>query len=88
MPAKSDINNPLLSIVICTYNREKYIVDSLTHLAIQKCNKESYEVLIINNNSTDSTETKCLTFIKDHPQLNISYIFEEKQGHSYARNSA
>jgi glycosyltransferase involved in cell wall biosynthesis len=45
-----------------------------------------YEIVIVNNNSTDRTKSICLKFIDDQPDLNCHYIEETNQGLSYARN--
>jgi glycosyltransferase involved in cell wall biosynthesis len=41
---------------------------------------------LVNNNSTDNTETECNRFIIDYPQINFCYFVELKQGLSNARN--
>ncbi len=75
-----------LSIIICTYNREKFLGVALESLAHQHLKKEKYEIIVINNNSTDSTEEICKNFEKKHPELNFVYAIEQKQGLSFARN--
>lgn len=76
-----------VSVVVCTYNREKYIGETLEHLVNQSSSKELYEVIIINNNSTDGTEEICQKLIKRHPGVNWEYINEKNQGHTFARNA-
>ncbi len=78
--------NCFLSVIICTYNREKYIQESLNCIATQSLKNEFYELVIVNNNSTDHTDSICVKFKSDHPDLNIKYIFENESGLSYARN--
>ncbi|MCR9172819.1 MAG: glycosyltransferase [bacterium] len=75
-----------VSIVICTYNRDKFIGEALDSLANQTLNAENFEILIVNNNSNDTTETICKKFINDHPELDVNYVMERQQGLSYARN--
>lgn len=79
-------NAPVLSIIVCTYNREQYIETTLQHLVKQNIDKALIEILIVNNNSTDNTEDICLNFIKKNPQEPILYFLETQQGHSYSRN--
>ena len=43
-------------------------------------------MIIINNNSTDNTESICKSFIRNHPEIQIAYFNEHNQGLSYARN--
>ncbi len=75
-----------LSIIVCTYNRDDFISFCLESLKNQtlECNK--YEIVLINNNSTDNTENICLKFQKDNPDINFNYKVEKKQGLSAARN--
>ena len=75
-----------ISAIICTYNREDLILNTLTGLKNQSIDPGLFEIIIVNNNSTDQTETICKQFIEDHPQLNCHYVEEKKQGLSYSRN--
>ena len=77
---------PKISVVICTYNREKYLPLCLEHLKNQTASKELFEIVIINNNSTDSTHLICIDFISKNPDLNIAYEIEFNPGLSHARN--
>ncbi|MDR0420846.1 MAG: glycosyltransferase [Prevotellaceae bacterium] len=79
-------NNYKLSVVICTYNRAGFIIDGLVALVKQTLNRALFEVLVINNNCTDNTETLCKNFASDIPDFNYRYIVETRQGISYARN--
>lgn len=74
------------SVIICTYNRDKYLIETLNSLGSQSLDKNMYEILIVDNNSTDSTGSVSDVFIKEHPNLDIHYIKELNQGISYARN--
>lgn len=77
---------PKISVVICTYNRDKFIRTALQKLSEQTLRPEEYEVIIIDNRSTDNTADICKTFIAEHPGFNFRYVFEEKKGLSFARN--
>ncbi|MDR0970652.1 MAG: glycosyltransferase [Lentimicrobiaceae bacterium] len=76
----------MISIVICTYNRDKYIYNVLKSIAEQEYPVELYEIVLINNNSTDNTEALCLKFRNDYPHVNFQYHIETQQGLSFARN--
>ena len=76
----------MLSIIVCTFNRAEYIGENLRHLKQQKCNTSLFEVIIVNNNSTDNTEQICKQFIQDEKPTNFHYFLELNQGHSFARN--
>lgn len=74
-----------ISIIICTYNRCESLKDTLDSLIAQDDNTLDYEVIVVDNNSKDATNTLVKSYI---PKFNgcLRYIFEPKQGLSYARN--
>lgn len=75
-----------ISFIICTYNREIYIEQCLNHLKDQSASADKFEIVIINNNCTDSTDLIVNNFITINPSLSIQYYIEKKAGLSYARN--
>ena len=77
---------PEISVAVCTYNRADVLPKCLESLINQTTDKELFEVLIIDNNSTDDTKRIALDFCGKN--TNFKYIFEEKQGLSHARNRA
>jgi glycosyltransferase involved in cell wall biosynthesis len=76
----------MLSIIICTYNREKYLYNVLKSLAENDFPCSEYEIVLVNNNSTDNTENECQRFQQGFPQVDFRYFLEENQGLSHARN--
>ena len=78
--------SPEISVIICTYNRDKYLFRALECLKNQDISSEKYEIILINNLSTDSTEEICKDFISLNPGLTVSYFIENQQGLSFARN--
>lgn len=55
-----------VSVVICCYNGESRITETLTHLAQQKVPATlQWEVIIVNNNSTDNTSIAAKRFIEE-----------------------
>lgn len=80
------MDNLFLSVGVCVYNKEKEIPQALQSLAEQTISKDLFEIIIVDNNSTDNTESVVKKFIKEHPDLNIKYFKEMNQGVSYARN--
>jgi len=76
----------MLSIIICTYNRDKYLYDALKCIAENSFPCSEYEIVLVNNNSTDNTVNECKRFHKDFPQVNFNYFVELNQGLSFARN--
>jgi glycosyltransferase involved in cell wall biosynthesis len=78
--------SPFISIIICTYNRGGYIRDNLHSLFQTNASPGQFEILIIDNNSTDNTSAVINEAIARHPSFNLKYIKESKQGTSHARN--
>lgn len=79
---------PLVTIAICTFNRADYLRDTLNDLALQTEDPRRFEILVINNNSTDETATVCSEFAAGTEQIQFRMVTEEKQGLSHARNRA
>ena len=77
---------PAISVVICTYNRDKFIGESLNCLAKQDLSPDAFEIIVVDNNSTDNTAAIAKDFIATHPDLNIRYVLEPNKGLSFARN--
>lgn len=78
--------NKQLSIIICTYNRDKYIAESIRASFNQTTDPEHYEVIVINNNSTDRTHEICTNLLNAPDALPFRYFIETSQGLSHARN--
>ncbi|MDR3217908.1 MAG: glycosyltransferase [Dysgonamonadaceae bacterium] len=74
------------SVVICTYNRAKYLSATLESVARQSYSAANFEIVIVDNNSTDTTEAVSLAFRDTYKDLNIRYFMEARQGISYGRN--
>ncbi|MCF6366842.1 MAG: glycosyltransferase [Bacteroidales bacterium] len=75
-----------LSVVICAYNRASYVYKGLTALNSQTADNKLFEVIVVDNNSTDNTKEICCNFIKKNPKFNLKFVRETKQGLSFARN--
>jgi glycosyltransferase involved in cell wall biosynthesis len=78
---------PFISIIIPTYNRANYIAITLNSFLNQSYNHKYYEIIVVNNNSTDNTQAILDEFISKNPSR-IRSIFESRQGVHYARNKA
>lgn len=76
-----------ISAIVCTYNREQYILDVLTSLSDQTLESSLYEILLVDNNSTDATPLLCMDFAQYKGDVQFHYYKETKQGLSYARNT-
>lgn len=67
------------SVIIPTYNSEKTITSPLTSALNQSVSQQDYEVILVDDGSTDSTRT-----IAEHFPIKI--IQQKKQGPAVARN--
>ena len=76
----------MLSAIICTYNRAKYIGNLLESIAANDLDKKEYEILLVDNNCTDNTRDICEAFAEAHKDLQFRYTNEPEQGLSAARN--
>jgi glycosyltransferase involved in cell wall biosynthesis len=87
-PAVNGVREPLVSVVICTYNRAESLERTLASLGqMQVASHVSWEVLVVDNNSTDRTRAVVERFAS-RGQPNCRYLFEPRQGKSYALNAA
>ena len=74
-----------LSIIVPVYNVDKYLVKCLDSLLMQDIPKTDYEIIIVNDGSTDSSLTIAENFKSKH--ANISLISQENGGLGAARNT-
>ncbi len=77
-----------LSIVMCTRNRShllRKVLDCFDREVIMPPGLE-LEMIIVDNDSTDSTEAVVKDCISQHRSYSLRYVFEEKSGLSHARN--
>jgi glucosyl-dolichyl phosphate glucuronosyltransferase len=74
-----------LSVILCTYNRSQRLKKALESIAgSQLPAAADWEVLVVDNHSTDDTREAILNFCLLHPRFR--YVFEGDQGLSHARN--
>ncbi|NHN30201.1 glycosyltransferase [Paenibacillus agricola] len=71
---------PLFSVIIPTYNRDKYIARAIRSVLRQTC--EDYEIIVVNDGSTDRTEKIVSTFGD-----RVRYVYQKNLGPSEARNT-
>lgn len=77
----------LISTVICTFNRANILPICLEHIIRQDLPPDKFEVIIINNNSTDNTESVVNDFLTGYSgNVRFRYFVEKKPGLSAARN--
>ena len=76
----------MITLIICTYNREKYIGPLLDSVAKNDYPTTDYEIVLVDNNCTDNTRGVCEQFATAHPEITLRYVVETEQGLSAARN--
>jgi glycosyltransferase involved in cell wall biosynthesis len=78
------------SVVICTYNGEHRLPDVLKGLMWQlRSQPLAWEVIVVDNNSTDGTAAVVESFRHQWPQgIPLRYAFEPQQGAGFARQHA
>ena len=76
--------NPFVSIIVPVYNEGKIINSSIKSLL--KLNYSNYEIIIVNDGSTDDTKEICQKLVGYHNGIKISLISKENGGKSNALN--
>lgn len=75
-----------VSVILCTYNRCSILPNALESILAQQTGDVRYEIIVVDNNSTDQTLQVIESFIA-RGQGNIRCVFEGRQGLSHARNA-
>jgi glycosyltransferase involved in cell wall biosynthesis len=78
------MGEPTFSVVICTYNHAEALPAIIDSLCRQTLERSRYEIIVVDNNSTDATRAVVDALTRRHP--GIRYCFEPAQGISHARN--
>lgn len=73
-----------LSIVIAMYNVKEYLSNCLESLLNQDLNVDEYEVLIINDGSTDGSDEIAKKYAQKYSQIKV--FDQQNQGQAAARN--
>lgn len=73
---------PTLTVAICTYNRAGLLRQTLAEIARQDYPAGRWEVIVVDNNSTDDTAAVVAAFPA------VRYRAEPRQGANFARNRA
>ncbi|MCX7956840.1 MAG: glycosyltransferase [Endomicrobia bacterium] len=70
-----------ISVVIPAYNEEDCIISSLKKIVNYLQEKKlSYEIIIVDDGSIDSTKSLVENFIRDNPYLNIKFLTSHHMG--------
>lgn len=75
------------TVILCTYNRCQSLAKALKSIAVSVVSPSiAWEVLVVDNNSTDKTRDVAAEFCEKYPEK-FRYLFEARQGKSHALNS-
>lgn len=77
--AENLVKNPLVSVVICTYNQEKYIAQTIESVLMQECDFD-FEIIIGEDCGQDKTRDICLDYQKKFPEKIKLILHDENQG--------
>jgi len=75
-----------ISLVIPTYNRSEYLKKSLPTFLNQTMDNYLYEIILVDNNSTDNTKEIANELLKN-AKCSWQYVSEPRQGLHNARNT-
>jgi glycosyltransferase involved in cell wall biosynthesis len=78
--------SPDISVVITTYNRADLLSATLQGLFAQEAAGVRYEIVVVDNNSTDNTRDVVQSFCARGGPV-LRYVFEPRQGVSQGRNA-
>jgi glycosyltransferase involved in cell wall biosynthesis len=74
-----------ISVVLCSYNNAQRLRITLqSFCCLERPERIDWELVVVNNNSTDNTEAVIKSF---EDQLPIVYVYEPEQGLSHAQNA-
>jgi glycosyltransferase involved in cell wall biosynthesis len=73
------------SVVVCTRNREHFLARALESLLTQQYPRNRYEVIVVDNASSDGTRTLVQQYVAS-AAVSVSYHLEHRPGTSFARN--
>ncbi|MBV5279757.1 MAG: glycosyltransferase family 2 protein, partial [Actinobacteria bacterium] len=73
-----------ISAIICTHNGARHLAKAIESLIKQSMLEERYEIIIVDNCSSDSTKEVIDNFTT---VKNIRYVLESTLGLSFARNA-
>ncbi|WP_312901628.1 glycosyltransferase family 2 protein [Chryseobacterium taichungense] len=77
----------MISVIIPMYNAEESIVSTLDSVKLQTFPLENFEIIIVNDGSSDRSAEVTENYIKVNPEMNITLIHQNNGGVSAARNA-
>ena len=80
------MNPPDISVVVPTYNRSELLQRAVSSLFSQRAEGLNFEIVVIDNNSSDATP-ETVESLKANSPVELRSVRETRQGNAYARNA-
>ena len=80
------MDTPRISVIIPVFNMDRFLSVCLDSILAEGVNKCPYEVIVVNDASTDGSDAILADYEKRHPNLRV-VRFERNRGVSAARNA-
>jgi len=77
----------MISVIIPMYNAEKTVIKALDSVKFQTYDLGEFEIIVINDGSTDESNVLVENYIKANSEINIQLINQVNSGVSKARNT-
>jgi len=83
-----ETDRPFVSVILPTYNRSDYLIGALRTLVAQDYPPGSFEVIVVDNASTDDTRDRLNRFTQEvSGTINVRYAREERRGLVFVRHT-
>ena len=87
--------SPRFSVILCTYNRRNLALSALASLRRQTLPYSTFEVIVVDNGSSDGTQSAVRTYVSAGKQQGkktgdfwkVIFLNESQNGLAYARNT-
>lgn len=84
---KKSTYQPFVSVVIPAFNEEKSVLTCVNSVLDSDYPKDKFEVIVINDGSTDATEKKLIWFKSEFPVENLRIITQPNSGKAHSLNN-
>lgn len=64
-----------VSVIIPAYNNQNYIQNNIRHLSQQTLNREEFELILVNDGSSDNTGERIKQMLNSLPPMNYKYFY-------------
>ena len=78
---------PRISVIICTHNRADMLVSALESQGVQSLDRSLYEVIVVDNGSTDGTPAVVKNYQSRLQMPTTVLVREDQLGLAFARNT-